>query len=522
MSSPVNSTAAAAAAAAAAAVQAAAQSLISGSTGNTSLDVNSLVSALVKAKTAGPAANILTQVTSDKTQITGLATLSAAMSGLQSAMAPFLNGNALASFSATMSGEGITAKAGDGAATGNYTIDVKQVAQAQSISSGTFSNADAAAMGSGTLTISLGDDSSSKSFQVNVDTSNDSLQQIADAINSASDNPGIKATVITGANGQSITLQSNTTGASNRISVASSATSGPLSQLAVTSSTSTVSGAPDGSSAISSAGDFWSQNTAAQDAELNINNQLVTSSTNTITGSLPGVTLTLDPNNDKTIGKQTLTIASDDSSVEGDVSSFVSAYNAVIDQLNSLAAPGTVGVQGSGGQLLGDEMINQIGAALGSIVGGKVSSGGLQGTLASLGISFQLNTGGLPFAELQMDADPNLPTLDNVLSTNPSIISALFNDTNGIAQQLNSVINAYTSDDKGIITLRTNALTADITALGKQQDDLDDFAAQLTSQYQDQFTALNTLMAQAQSNQNYLTALFGGSNSNGALAQNSK
>jgi flagellar hook-associated protein 2 len=192
----------------------------------------------------------------------------------------------------------------------------------------------------------------------------------------------------------------------------------------------------------------------------------------------------------------------------------------VIDQLNTLAAPGTAGVQGSGGQLLGDEMINQIGAALGGIVGGKVSSGGLQGTLAALGISFQQNTGGLPFAELQIDADPNLPTLDSVISSNPALVGALFNDTNGIATQLNALVDTYTKD-KGIISSRTDALTADITALSKQQDDLDDYAARLTSQYNDQFTALNTLMAQAQSNQNYLTALFGGSNSSGALAQNS-
>jgi len=515
MSSPVNSTAAAAAAAAAAAVQAAAQSLISGSTGNSSLDVNSLVSALVKAKTAGPAAAILAQGKSDQTEITGLATLSAAMSGLQSAMAPFLNGNALASFSAKLSGEGITAKAGDGAAEASYQIDVKQVAQAQSITSGLFSSTDAAAMGTGTLTISLGGDSGTKSFQVNVDSSNDSLQQIADAINSASDNPGVKATVITGANGQSITLQSTTTGGSKTIDVTSSATSGPLSQLAV-STTAGAAGAPSTIDTVNG----WSQNTAAQDAQLTVNNTLVTSSTNTITGSIPGVTLTLDPNNPKTLDAQTLTVASDDSSVEGDVSAFVSAYNAVIDQLNTLAAPGTAGVQGSGGQLLGDEMINQIGAALGGIVGSKVSSGGLQGTLAALGISFQQNTGGLPFAELQIDADPNLPTLDSVISSNPALIGALFNDTNGIATQLNALVDTYTKD-KGIISSRTDALTADITALSKQQDDLDDYAARLTSQYNDQFTALNTLMAQAQSNQNYLTALFGGSNSSGALAQNS-
>jgi flagellar hook-associated protein 2 len=501
---------------AAQAVKDAAQSLISGSTGST-LDVNSLVSALVQAKTAGPAAALQAQATSDQTQIGSLATLSASMSGLQSALAPFLNGNALSSFSATLSGAGITGKAGAGASAGTFQLNTTQVALAQTITSNTFATTDANAMGAGTLSISLGSGSTAKSLQVNVDSSNDSLQDIANAINSSSSNPGIKAVVVNGANGQSLSLQSTSTGAANTISigVTGAASGAALNNLAVT----TTPGASGAASSITSGASNWTQSQAAQDAQLTVNGTLVTSSTNTISGAIPGVTLTLDPNNTKTLGPQTLTIGTDASSVESDLSAFVTAYNAVIDQLNSLAAPNTANVSGGGGTLLGDEMVNQIGAALGGIAGEKISSGGLQGTLASLGITFQSDTGGQPFAALQIDADPNGPTLDDVVANNPSIISSLFNDTNGIAQQLNSALSGYT-DASGIIANRTTALTDDIKSLGKQQDDLSDYSALLTSQYNDQFTALNTLMAQSQSNQNYLTALFGGTNSAGALATN--
>jgi flagellar hook-associated protein 2 len=522
--SPVTSTAAQAAQAAAAAVQQAAQSLISSSTGST-VDVSSLVSALVKAKIAGPAASIQSQAAEDEAQISGLATLSAAMSGLQTAIGPFLSGNALSSTMATLSGAGITAKTVNGASAATYQINTTQVAQSQEITSGSFNQTDSAAMGSGTLAISLGSGSTAKSFQVTVDPSNDSLQDIANAINSASGNPGVKAVVISGANGQSLSLQSSSTGSSNMISVdvqnATSSTS-PINSLEVTSSVTTDSSAPVGSSTITSPSGGWTQSQAAQDARLTINNQLVTSSTNTVSGAIPGVTLTLDPNNAKTIGPQTLTIAADNSSTETDLSAFVTAYNAVIDQLNSLAAPNAPGTSGTGGTLLGDEMLNQIGGMLGSIVGGSVSSGGLAGTLASLGISLQADTGGgaQPFAQLQIDADPNSPTLDDAVANDPALISALFNDTNGIATQLDSMLTSYTSA-RGIIQTRTSALTDDVTSLSKQQDDLDDYQTLLTSQYNDQFTALNTVMAQAQSNQNYLTALFGGSNSSGALAQGS-
>ena len=50
------------------------------------------------------------------------------------------------------------------------------------------------------------------------------------------------------------------------------------------------------------------------------------------------------------------------------------------------------------------------------------------------------------------------------------------------------------------------------------QEALSAYQAQLTAQYNAQFTALNTLMVSSNSNAQYLTQLFGGSNSAGALA----
>lgn len=70
----------------------------------------------------------------------------------------------------------------------------------------------------------------------------------------------------------------------------------------------------------------------------------------------------------------------------------------------------------------------------------------------------------------------------------------------------------------GMIALRTNALGADLKRVTQQQTNLADYAAQLTKQYQAQFTALNALMAKMNSNTQYLTRLFGGANSSGTLA----
>jgi flagellar hook-associated protein 2 len=98
-------------------------------------------------------------------------------------------------------------------------------------------------------------------------------------------------------------------------------------------------------------------------------------------------------------------------------------------------------------------------------------------------------------------------------------VASLFNSTNGVAEQLNTNITNYLSTS-GVIQTRTNALNTDLTNLSTQQTSLTNYQSQLTSMYNAQFTALNTLMATMNNSSQYLTQLFGGTNSAGALATN--
>ena len=78
---------------------------------------------------------------------------------------------------------------------------------------------------------------------------------------------------------------------------------------------------------------------------------------------------------------------------------------------------------------------------------------------------------------------------------------------------LNSFLSAG-----GLIANSQSAVNTDLKSITTQQTALTAYTAQLTSQYQAQFTALNTLMATMNNNSQYLTQLFGGTNSAGALA----
>ncbi|MFM0504312.1 flagellar filament capping protein FliD [Paraburkholderia caffeinilytica] len=483
-------------------VQQAAQSIISGSTGNSTMDVASLVSALVNAKTAGQTAALKAKQTSDTTILSAYGALSSALNALQAAIKNLSDGTMLSTFGATASGKGIDPKAGPGAVAGSYTIDVAQIAASQSLSSSAF---DATAkLGAGTLSIAIG----GKSMDITIDSTNNTLSGIANAINKAGNNPGVTATIVTGTGGAHLVLRSTTTGAANTINVSTSNVQDDngLSSLGVTSTPGT-NGA--GSTIVSSdANRSWRQSEAAQDALFTIGGIAASSSTNAVTAAISGVTLNLSS---AAVGtSQTLTIAPDTTAQNTAITNFANLYNTVVTTINSLSSYDKSSK--TGGALLGDSTLMTIKNALASIVGGGVGTGSSAVGLASIGITLK---GDPADGTLVIDSKK----LSTSLTSNPAQVATLFNSTNGIGAKLNKSITDFVKTG-GIIDTRSTALNADLKSITTQQTSLANYSAQLTKQYQNQFTALNTLMATMNNNSQYLTALFGGSKSAGALATN--
>jgi flagellar hook-associated protein 2 len=464
---------------------AAAQSIISGAT-NSSLDVSTLVGSLVTAKTTAQATQIANKTSSDNTLLSAVSQIKSALSSLQSSLSGLSDGTALAAYTATASGSGLTATAGTSAVAGSYEIKVNNVASAQKISSTAHAATDT--FGTGTLTLSLG----STSMNVALDGTN-TLASIASSINSANDNPGISATIVTGTDGQHLVLASKTTGASNTISV-------------------TAGAGVDSSLSYSAGSSNYTETSQAKDASLTVDGTAVTSSTNTLTTAIGGVTLSLA--SAAAGSTQTLTVASDTTKEKSTIKSFVDAYNSFVSQAAALSTFDSTKAAGSqGGVLLGDSMLQTIRSTLANIVtSGVASTSGstsVTTNLASIGIDLQDD------GTLSID-DSKLST---ALSNNPTRVQQLFSQTNGIGKQLSSKITTFLQTG-GIIDTRTTALNADLKSLTDQTAKLQTYADSLTSQYNSQFTALNTLMATMQNNTAYLTQLFGGTNSAGALATN--
>ncbi|KGV82856.1 flagellar filament capping protein FliD [Burkholderia pseudomallei] len=490
------------------ALQQAAQSIISGSTGNSSMDVNSLVTALVNAKTAGQSAALSTSIATDQTTLSALGTLKAALTALQAGIGSLSDGTLPQKFTATATGTGLTATTGAGAVAGSYSVAVTQIATSQTLSSGAFNATQQ--LGTGTLTLSVG----GKSTSISIDSTNNTLSGIAAAINSASNNPGVTATIVTGTDGAHLVLRSASTGAANVINVGVSNLSGDngLSSLAVTSTASTTGG----QSTIRSGGSVaWTQSTSAQDAEFTVGGIAASSASNAVPGAIAGVTLNLTQ---AAVGAtQTLNVTTDTTAQATAITNVVNLYNTVITTMSSLSSLSGAGTSSqSAGPLLGDSTLNMIRNSLARVVGAGVTTGGSTTSLASIGIKFADGS-----SSSQTDGALTIDTakLNAALQNSPSTVAALFNSTNGIGAQLNTTIQNYVQTG-GVFDTRSNALNQDLKSLAQQQTRLASYASQLTSQYNAQFTALNTLMAQMNSNSNYLTQLFGGSNSSGAMANN--
>src|SRR5688500_7261221 len=146
------------------------------------LDINSLVSQLVAAEKAPRQAQITRAQTSTVTSLTALAQFKGALSSFNTALSPLKTVEAFAARGATSSSnEVFTASAASTAAPGSYEIEVESLATAHQISSNGFIDGAGHEVGTGTLSIALGD----KTFSIAVDAEHNTLAQIRDAINSA-------------------------------------------------------------------------------------------------------------------------------------------------------------------------------------------------------------------------------------------------------------------------------------------------------------------------------------------------
>lgn len=444
-----------------------------GAAGGSVIDVNGLVSQLVAATKAPQESLITAQTTAVTTQISAVGKLKSALSTFQSSLSALATPGAFGAEAASSSNpNAFTATATSSAVGGSYSISVSQLAQAQQLASAAFAGGSSATVGTGTLQLTLG----SSSFKVTIDSTNDTVAGIAAAINSASGNPGVTATVLTGSDGAHLVLSSTLSGAANTISVSETDGGGGLSTLTYgTGNTSN-----------------YTQQSAPQDARFSIAGVSYTSASNTVSNALSGVTLNLTGT---TTTNAMLTVSSDTSTIQSNITNFVKAYNTLVSSLSSLGSYDST--TGSAGPMLGDALLSGIQNQVRSALYQVVNTGSDYSSLASIGIT--TNSDGT--------LSVNNFKLATALTSGFSAVSEIFSGKKGVASTLNTQVTQLLAKN-GPIDSRSQTLIKQDNDLTKKEQDLTKHMNDLTHSLTQQYSALNTLLSSLQTTSSYLTQAF--------------
>ncbi len=433
------------------------------------LDVTSIVDALVEAQRA-PKQNSLDRLETSVTfTLTGLNALGAALNELNSAA---LDLSLSSSFGqrlvTTSSNDFFTATATSNASSGNYNIEVQQLAQGSQHETSILTGGSSTTFGDGTLTFTVG----AESFDIEI-SATDNLQDIRDKINDSADNELVSVNLLNNVSngvdtGSILSFNSTTTGLGNDLVISFT---GDASLAALTPAAST----------------------SAADAIIEIDGFTANSSSNTFTDVIQGVTVKAVKENE--VGEtEELAVSLDKDKTKSLISGFVETYNAYVAVEKELGSA----TNGAEGTLLGDYTLRQVSSQIRRLFSSQVESvTGSFNSLSSIGIS-TTQTG-----ELEI----NETTLDDAIDNNFEDFEELFASENGFATNLRELISSYTNSS-GIISSREESLNLQIDKIADERINLNLRIERLQLRLTNQFAAMDAIVAQLNSTQSYIAQQF--------------
>lgn len=356
-------------------------SIISSLGSGSGIDTTALVNKLVDVNKYADSARLTTKKTLLETQISDFGLLRSSFSTLETAVSGLSSADTFNAKSVSVPTTNLLAitKLDASAAAGNYTINVDQVAKAQSIASGNYGT-QTAPVGKGTLAIRFGSwNPAVDTFTVNaaktggtitIDDSNNSLVGVRDAINNA--NLGVNASIVSDS-GNFKLLVTSASGATSEIEITATEAVGStgLSSFNFNQTTRNLT-----------------QQQGGQDALIRVNGLSLTRSTNHLTDVIPG--LEFDLANSSLTEAVNIGVTADKTVAEKAIRDFVAAYNTFLTDSGKLI--GFDSTKKEYGSLrqdpLAKNLVQQVRNQL------SASVGGLSGTFTSfsnLGIKTELD-----------------------------------------------------------------------------------------------------------------------------------
>ncbi len=462
------------------------------------LDVNTIVSQLMAVERQ-PITALTTKQTGINSKISALGLIKSQMSTLQSAVQALQGAgtSSMISFSATSSDStAISASASSTAAAAVYSLNVTSLAYAQQLIAGgqasstatigdgtaTTVTFDFGAITGGTLT---GGVYSGATFTTNgggtksitIDSSNNTLQGIRDAINAAK--MGVTATIINDGSPTSpyrLSLSSDKTGASNSLKITTSGGDGSIDTL--------LGYDPGGLPATQ----HLNQTVAAKDAAFTVNGVPISKASNIVTDAIQGVSLTL---NKETTSPVNVTIASDSSAASSKVSNFVTAYNGLYSAMKNASD------YKSGSALAGDATLRSLMTQMRSIASAAVT-GSTMSNIYQAGITFSAT------GTMQLDT----AKLSSAMVSDSSGVDNLFNSSTGYATQFAAFAKTALQFG-GTFDAKTTSYNQSIQSITTQINNLTARLKTVETSYRTTYSNLNAMLASMKDTSSYLAQSLG-------------
>jgi flagellar hook-associated protein 2 len=435
------------------------------------LDITSLVSELVAAERA-PKDSRLTREDAKLTQeFSALAMLKGAMSGLQGAATSVRTPASLALSKASVQDEQyFTASTSAAAVAGSYQVEVRQLATAARLGSDAYVDGADSVVGTGTLTITVGE----TSFDVVLTEDSDTLAQVRDAINKATGNTTVRATLVGDASGSYLVLTGTATGEANGITISATGADAGLARLV------------DDLNAFDAERDLQ-----AQDAIVVVSGYQIRSDKNAISGAIDGVTLDLKKVTPE--GEPVrLDIERDDAGILKKVEAFISSYNTLAQQIKTLGRYDAS--TRTAGPMLGDSLLRSVDTQLRRILSEPVpgATGNFR-TLTSLGIGVTSS------GTLQLDT----AKFREALAADPQAVNRVFASGSGVGARVADYLDGRLSSS-GEFAARNERIETQRRRLDQERQALDVRMRAVQQRYLKQFTAMDGVLAQMQSTSTYL------------------
>lgn len=249
--------------------------------------------------------------------------------------------------------------------------------------------------------------------------------------------------------------------------------------------------------------------TLGTDAILTINGTTITSSSNTVTSDisgLTGVTLTL---NDTTSSTAKVSVTQDTSKVSDAITTFVNDLNAVIKDTDSATS--------SSGNLYGESILTSLRNSIRTLATASVGGTGTYKTLGSIGIS----TGAIGSTTISDDTDQlsiDTDTLTAALTNNPDAVKSLLlgdstTGTKGVLSNIETVVKNATTSKTGFFDEKESTYESQVKRLNDKittmNTALDDYKTQLEKK----FSAMDELISNLQNQASVFDSYFNSSSS---------